>query len=254
MVAKTKAGTAVAVKQTTAIASWREDVAKDAKDIAASEVTSGRFISTRAGVFGFDGKTLKNPLEVIVLDHVFENTRYVGDFDPDAPASPICFAFGRSEAEMKPHPMAVEPQHPTCKGCQWNQFGTAERGKGKGCKNIRRLAVMLPGQLEDVDNAQVAYMKLPVTSTPPFASYVKGLDASLGLPPYGVITAIKSAPDPKSQYKLDYSVVEKVDLDEHYPAIKAKRAKIAEEIMFPYQPREQAEAAPKSTAKKKYTR
>jgi hypothetical protein len=34
---------------------------------------------------------------------------------------------------------------PTCKDCKWNEFGSAEKGRGKRCTNTFRTFVLLPG-------------------------------------------------------------------------------------------------------------
>lgn len=254
----TKAKNEVAVRQNTTMASWQEEAARDAQEAAESEVSGGKFISIAGGMFQFDGKQLPNPLSVVVLDSIHENAFYAGRYDPDNKQGPVCFAFSRKGGDdMAPHDNSSEKQNPTCKGCPRNEWGSADTGAGKACKNIRRLALMMPAQLSDVGEAQVAYMKLPVTSAPIWGSYVKGLESSLKRAPYGVVTSMKIVPDPKTQYKLNFSVVEPIDLDKHFAALKDKRAKVQGEIMSPYTTRAEEEKAPAKNAKpsvRKYAR
>lgn len=85
-----------------ALASWDQELAQFATDIAAKEVApAGQFISFRGGILSIAGSPQQdNEVKVVVLDHCFENALYEGDFNPDVPQNPICFAFGREEGEL----------------------------------------------------------------------------------------------------------------------------------------------------------
>lgn len=238
-----------------AVVSWQDEVAKDAKAVAAQEasVQLGSFISLRGGRFSFNGNQLKDDhMDVVVLDHVAENAYYEGRFDPDAPASPVCFAFGTDEKTMAPHPDAPKPQHPTCQGCPQNQFGSADTGKGKACKNQRKLALIHADQLGDVANAEVAFMRLPPTSVKPWAAYVQTLAATTNRPPYAMVTTVSIGPDPKTQFKLSFRPEQPLDMDRLFTALKAKRAEVAPALVVPYAPVEASEKPAASPRKRKY--
>lgn len=243
---------ALAKKESTAMVGWEARLAEDAKEAAASEVVSGRFISCRGAQFSFNGTTLKNPLDVIVMQHAHENAYYEGEWDPDAPAAPVCFALSIDGKDMKPHELSAKPQHPKCAGCPKNEFGTADKGKGKACKNTRRLALMMPGQLDNPIEAEIAYLRPPVTSVKGWSDYVNGLASALKLPPYAVTTTIINAPDPKSQFKLSFKVAGKLDLSQVHEAFMAKRQELKETILFPYQAQAQMPAEEKPVRRRKY--
>lgn len=198
----------VAPESTTAVANWQDRLAGYAAEAVVSEIVSGSFISSRGGIIQYQGKPVAgNKLDVIIIDAVNENALYEGAYDSDNPTAPVCFSFSRGTEEQIPHPDSTKKQHDTCKGCPQNEFGSAERGKGKACKNIRRLA-MIPADtltVEAVQAGEIAFMKLPVTSVANWGTYVNTLKAVHGIPPFAIITTVSAVPDPKSQYKVTFT-------------------------------------------------
>ena len=236
-----------------AITKWDEELAKHAVEAADKEqMPTGSFISIRGGVLTIAGQAVKeNKLKAVIIDHVYENAHYEGDYDPDAPQPPTCYAFGRDEKELKPHEKASKPCNEQCEGCPNNVFGSAEKGKGKACKNVRRLALISADGLNanSAEKSELVYLKIPVTSVKGWAYYVKGLAATVRRPPFGVITEIAVVPDPKSQFKVNFSCVGPVP-DEAMGAVMERREKVMEEIMFAYSaPTEAAPAKPKGKRK-----
>jgi hypothetical protein len=115
---------------------------------------------------------------------------------------------------MAPHPSSSQPQHTDCKTCPHNQFGTADNGKGKRCKNSRALALIPAGTTAvDLPAVEVAVMKLPVTSGKNWSQYVNKIATLYARPPLGVITAITTVPDAKSQFKVMFGQGELVAND-----------------------------------------
>ena len=209
--------------QTTAVVSWEDEMAAQAQAAAAMEAGAGgsRYFSTRGGVLSLDDAHLpNNQMAAVIVDHVLENVFYADKFDPDVAAAPVCFAFGRDDRTMAPHPDVVakgQAQHATCSGCPMNEWGTADTGKGKACRNTRRLGLIPAGALtadgrftaypdaEHFETAAVAYLKLPVTSVKGFASFVKNVAGTLRRPPHGIFTRIQEVPDAKSQFKIVFT-------------------------------------------------
>ena len=234
-------GKAVAVKKPgTGLVSWQSRMAELAKKSVEQEasVSSGQFINTRAGQLTWNGSpVVGNKLKVIIADAIMENAYYEGEFDPDNPQPPVCFAFGRSEKEMKPHADSAEPQNDTCSGCPMNEFGTAERGKGKACKNIRRIGLIAAEPLteEAIQKGEVAYLKTPVTSVKGWAAYVRTLEALEHLPPQAVITEISSMPDANTQFKLTFNKFGNIP-DKFMGLVMDRHDEVANAIEFPYSP------------------
>lgn len=232
-----KQSTALAKRGSTAITNWEAELAKHAADVAAKEqMPTGQFASIKGGILSIAGSPMKeNKVRVVIIDHVYENAMYAGEYDPDNVQPPACYAFGREEDQLAPHEKAHDKQHDACTGCAMNVFGSADKGKGKACKNTRRLAMLSADGLDSdsVEGGEVVYMKLPVTSVKAWAFYVKGLATTLKRPPFGVVTEIAVVPDAKTQFKVTFQCVGNVD-GEVIGAIMARREKVGEEITFPY--------------------
>lgn len=250
------------------LVNYSEEWAKQAQQYAAQEqLTGGTFLSTRGGTFKFGEETLPgNQVCAIILDAVRENTFYSEKFDPDNAQAPICYAFGRGpDDEMGPHESMqadlsyFQPQHDTCEGCKWNEWGTADKGKGKACQNRRRLAIIPAGMYEkkrgsrDFDleifqepehfrTADIAYLKLPVLSVKEWAKYVNDISTTFRRPPHGVITRIFLEPDPKAQYKVCFEAIEEVP-DELAAVIMARHETAIKSVIQGYRPPEEKPAA-----------
>lgn len=227
--AKAKGGTAVATAKNTLPVDWEKQMALAAERYKQVEASTGggQFLSIRAGVLSFDGAAVKDStIEAVPLEAVLENAFYVDDFDADNPHPPVCFAFSASmdtlkpgedasvlEARMAPHPDSAQPQNATCKGCPKNEFGSAERGKGKACKNGRRIALLHGDYLKKtgaIESAPMAFLKVPPTSLGAWATFVKKVANVLEKPFFAVVARVKAQPDPKTQVKVSFDVAAEV--------------------------------------------
>lgn len=249
----------------TAVAKWDEELAKQAAIAAGMEdsTASGQFFSLKGGVLQWNDAPLQgNQMGVIILDSILENVFYEGKYDPEVPQGPICFAFGRVESDLEPHKLVVEAnnqQHDHCAGCPMNEWGSAEVGRGKACRNTRRLAMIPAGtfneagkfqlinDVEHFESAAVGYMKLPVTSVKGYASFVKQVAGALQRPPFGIATKVKVVPDPKSQFKVVFEPIVNLP-DELMTTIMKRHTDAKASIDFPYTPLEE-EPAPTKTSR-----
>ena len=223
----------------TSVVAWREEMAKHATEVAQTEQVSGAFISFKGGVMTFNNQPIpNNRMSVVVLDYIFENTFYEGRYNPTAPASPACFAFARSDSELAPHKDSEKPQNPACDGCARNQWGSdLEGGKGKACKNSRRLAFIHADSLKDptlIAKADIAFAKLPVTSVRNWSNYASQIASVLKMPPIGVVTQLAAVPDPKNQFQVTFSMVNPIADDEILGALWARKKAIADTWFTPY--------------------
>lgn len=234
---------------------WQDRLAKFAvAAVAAEAAPSGSFISAKSGVLQFANAAVAgNALDLIVIDSIYENTFYTGTYDPDNPESPVCFAFAHDDSELTPHPDSTEPQHATCKGCPQNEFGTADRGKGKACKNSRRIAVLPGADITStaLETAEVAFMKLPVTSVKNWGNYVNTLATIDHRPPFAVVTTIGVVPDLKTQFKVTFTKKALIN-DEAALDTLIKRVEAQQQTKTaPYQPNstKQVDTKPKGKSK-----
>ncbi len=222
----------------TALTLWDEEMAGAAIAQAATEVDNSGFksLSTRGGILSVDDNAVDdNELRVIILASTHENQFYEGDYDPEVKATPICYAFGDSELTMQPHEDSPAKQSEQCDGCEFNEWGSADKGKGKACKNIRRLVCVTEDAVESPEQlleAEARMLKVPVMSVKNWSAYVKRvLEEEAKRPSYGVITRIKLVPDAKSQFKIQFHFEGLVDFDSELYAAMKKRAKDAQDTI-----------------------
>ena len=225
---------------TTALAKYDDRLAALAKKAVTTEahVGGGSFIGTRGGQFTYNGGVIPDGrMNVIVLDHLGENSFYAGErYDPNNPTSPVCFSFFTADDEAAPHEKAEDPQCETCTGCPQNEWGSSDTGSGKACKNIRRLAIIMEDGMEDIENATIAFLKVPVTSVKEWAGYVNKLNSTMGLPPVAVITEMSIVPDAKTQFKIKFKLVEKIEDDAVIGALLDKVDACQNDLAHPYTP------------------
>lgn len=235
-------------KQTTALVKWDQELAKYAEAAAEQEANAGggNFFSLRGGQLTLNDNPLpNNEMGVVIVDSILENTYYEGGYNPDNSQGPKCYGFGRDEETIKPHDNVKEPNADRCKDCEFNQWGSAEVGRGKACKNRRRLAVVAGGVISKSGDftphkepaiytkSPVAFLALPVTSVNAYAAYVKQLAIMLKRPPWAVFTRIALESDAKTLFKVTFECLDTVP-DALLGAIKARHDEVAATIDFPY--------------------
>jgi hypothetical protein len=183
------------------------------KELAAQKGQLGALpsnkISTKDKTFTLpDGQSSTKPMEVVVLDFVWFMANYPGAFNANNPQQPNCFAVGRERpdgGDLKPHDTSAEPQHGDCKECPKNQWGSAATGKGKACKNQRRLIIVPPDADEETEPMT---MYVSPGALKNFDAYVSRLKNEHNMLPAQVITEI-SFDENQSYSSLKFKLVEK---------------------------------------------
>jgi hypothetical protein len=266
----------------TSLVEMKKKMAAKANKYTAEEAVSGSFFSTAGGILKLGDEEMPgNEMVVVILDAVHENTYYPGKYDPEVLLPPKCFAFGRSEKEMEPHENVLDPddegaadsyfelQADLCSECEFNEWGSADVGKGKACTNRRRLAVIPAGRFvqkgkkkHDTEmevfeepshykDAEIAFLKLPPTSTKAWGKFVHDLQREHQLPPFGVLTHIWLEPDPKSQFKVMFDLIEVIDDEETLEILMSRNTEAEDTIVVAYdEPSDEEQEAPKAKAKK----
>lgn len=262
------------------VVDWEKQMEEQAAVAAAAQRSTGgggKFFSMKAGQLSFDGNPFPgNQMAVIVLAYTLENSWYDGPYDPNTPASPRCFAFGMDEKTLEPHPKVdeeeyFERQNDECSGCPRNEWGSADTGRGKACKNVVRLAMIPAGEYvskggrnagldltlyddpEHFAKADVAFMKLPVMSVANWTKFVKQVAADLRRPPHGIIVNLVVVPDAKAQFKVEFEVIDNVP-NELLPVIMQRHGAEQASIDFPYSPPMEDEAPTPNKASSKLTK
>jgi hypothetical protein len=196
------------MSETTNVVTWADKLKGYAVAAAESEQPQGSFFSIKGGVLTFGGTPIpNNTMDVVVVGAMHENVFYKGRFNPDEIRGPACFAYSFDGKDMRPHDRAIEKQNPTCRGCKNDAWGSDPNGgRGKACKNIRRLCLMTASALSDpakVASGQAGYLKVPVTSVANYTKFVAGV-AAAGRPPFAVVCRVKVLPDPKNQVRVEF--------------------------------------------------
>jgi hypothetical protein len=222
----------------TAMVNWQEELNKLAVATAEAEKPSGNWVSFKGGFLTINDVQMKdNKVKCAVVHSIFENQLYKDRYDPNNPASPICYALSEIEDDLKPHPDSAEPQSESCSTCTKNAWGSdPQGGKGKACKNVRRLAIVSADDL-DVDKlpkAEVALAKLPVTSVRNWSTYASQLANVLKLPPLAVVTEVSVAPDPKTQFQVNFQLMDKISDGAVIQQLLNKRRDTTPLIFMPY--------------------
>ena len=236
-------------KTSTAMVKYEQELAKMAEEAAAMEAGVGgsAFFSLRGGTLSLGGAPLPNDeMACVLIDSVLENAYYVDAFDAENQSSPACYAFGRDQDEMAPEDTVEDKQNDTCAGCPMNEFGSADRGRGKKCGNRRRIACIPAGTLDksgsfeafnDPDafaKAPVAYLRLPPTSLKSYAQYVKQIAGALKRPPSMVFTKVSLIESEKVMFMVCFELLDPVP-NELIPVLLERHKAEMELITFPYQ-------------------
>lgn len=236
---------------------WESAASEYAKE---EKYVGGQLISVRGGSLSIGDEELPGgQMCVVVLDSIRENTYYTGRWDPDDVKPPRCYAFGRTDDEMVPHLESMradmeyfEPQAEECLSCPMNEWGSADTGRGKACQNRRRIAVIPAGLytpiarsrdfdlelFEDEEHyaaCDMAFMKIPVTSTKNWAKYVNTLSSTYKRPPFGMVTRVYVEPDAGNQYSVHFEPITEIP-DSLASTIFARHEQARDSIIRPYAP------------------
>lgn len=207
---------------------------------------AGTFFSTSAGQLKFEGSPVTgNQMSVVIIGSILENIFYEGKYDPDEAAGPVCYAFGRDEKSLAPYKAVEKPVAKQCEGCPNNEWGSSDTGRGKACRNSRRLALLPAGAFSrdgkfepelnpaHYEGVQAAFLKLPVTSVKGYASKVRQLEQTLKLPPHAVFMKVSVVPDAKTQFRILFDLLGTVP-EELLPVLMSRYKGMRDSMEFPY--------------------
>jgi len=227
-------------------------LAQQAKDAASKERPAVTKVSLKAGVVTVGGNAVKdNELECIIVVATYRNAFYPGRYDPNNIVNPTCFAFGESDEDMAPADVVDNPVHASCEGCPNAEWGSdLNGGRGKACKETRRLILIPASALSDADpvkaikEAELAILDVPVTSVKNYSQYVNILSASIGLPMWACVTKVSTKPDAKTQFKVLFQGLRPVPGDAVLDAIESRKAEALRIGLMGYESSHDADAEP----------
>lgn len=142
-----------------------------------------------------------------------------------------------------------------CESCEYNGYGSSETGKGKACKNTRRISVVdyesFLGTLKaggEPSDVEVGVVHIPPTSLKYFANYKKRM-SKVERRPIGAVATLLTLEKEGNYYLLKPEFIEGLGPDA-YSFVKSIREYHADTLRKPYEPAEEAPAK-KAPARKK---
>lgn len=220
---------------------WAGRLAEYAQETQQNEVVGGQFFSTRSGILSFGGTPIPgNTMDVVVVGSLFENVYYPEKFNAEKVKAPLCYAFSLDGNGMVPHDRAAEQQSAECKTCKWNAWGSGDGGRGKACKNMRRLGLLPISALktpQETERGTLGYLRVPVTSVKHWSAHAQRLAAS-GIPPFAAVTRVTLKPDPKTQIRMEFDLIRVIQEATQLEALHKRFQLEKTAIAFPYPDRE----------------
>ena len=162
----------------------------------------GRIRMTRTGKFVVDGEE-KDEVTAVIVGYRANNSWWPGKWTEGADDPPHCAAVSRFDSlcdevldqdgrvcgakgcheHLVPFDEAPDRQADSCSECNWNEFGTADNGRGKACKNQRTLGILFRGAHQpsaDGDEPKIHLISVPPTGIQRFDAYIRANSAELG--------------------------------------------------------------------------
>lgn len=200
----------------------------------------GNWIGIRGNEFKLNGEDLGDLLTVVIVADAYEHAYYDSAFNKDDPLPPACFALAEMEDDLGLHDSSPAPQCDTgmCADCEWNEFGSSDTGRGKACKNSRRLALLAVETDEDGNPTGVAFGEMPHLRIPPtslgnYRGYIKRSNKVTRRPAWAYVTEIGF--DPDAEYEtLTFRLVAPIDNPEEINQIDELRAGALEALLEPF--------------------
>jgi hypothetical protein len=216
---------------------WEKDMGKKAKRSANAREKGPaggggleNRISLQSRRFTLDQENLGRTLKVVVVDFCYLNTYYAKGYSKDGGNIPKCFAIDMEKDELVPHDNVKSPQAKSCDDCPMAYQGGRTAGK---CQNRRRLAVISADDLDDVENADIAFIELPPKSLRHWSAFVKDCDTNLNKEFFEVIVELSFDEDEDYPVVL-FDIDKKIKDKEVLRAIESKQQEIRDQLLTPF--------------------
>lgn len=236
------------------------ELALAARDAAAQERPKVAKISTKAAILAFGGTPMPdNLIDAVIVGVGFRSTLYLKPYNPQALELPTCFAMSDKSDNLTPHENVAEPMSGACKSCKYAAWKSVrlikpgDMGKGKACKESRRL-VLLPanqlGSAKDVASAELAVLDIPPTSIANFSKLVNVLSLTVKLPTWAMVIRIAAKPHIKNQLELTFTPMRQAGDESITRALQARQEEAMRIALAPFElPAETVVEAPATTKK-----
>ena len=228
------------------LVSYKDRMAALVATTKKAEAPAGGFLSTKGSRLSIgDVRLPGDMIRAIIVDYRKDNEFYPVAYDPTSKGSvPVCFAVVRPNEILTPWRQAkpdedtrglvvdertqlvsdaAEPQVAAghgCDSCGMLEWGSAKlikgnrgSGKGKACRETRRLHLFAADQCTTPDDvARAPYMTLipPPTSLGNFKRVANEASTVLGVPIFGVVVDIEVKPHDDYMFMVHYKIVEQI--------------------------------------------
>lgn len=171
--------------------------------LAKAPASAGNVLSFDNVKFTVNGNALPNPLLLVPLAITNERTYYDTTYQPGVITSPACYSFDME----RPHKLAQRPASDRCETCQYEGFGSGERG-ARACKITLRVAFIWGDRDELMDakyvtSAPIITMKPSVLNTLALKSILQPV-IDKGAPVFAAMLEMHTAPDNRTKYALSF--------------------------------------------------
>lgn len=218
---------------------WKEKLKKYAKEVQESAPVSGTFASIKDGLYIGGQRMEDDKAQVVVLGYVCENQYFPVPYNKDDPKPPSCYAVGKNDKELVPAENArgywdsdakewVKPD--TCAECPMNEWGSAEQGNGKACKNTRLVGFISANGLEEaeqVETADLVQLSVPPTSLKPFNTYLRNTAQAYGHP----MLAVTEVRAEQEDWDMVYFESQEHLPEELWDALEARKEAVEEQLL-----------------------
>jgi len=197
----------------------------------------GQYLSIKGKSFVFQGADLGEELEVVIIDWTNEKAYFDVPYNADDPSAPACWALGDVKPQdLIPSDVSVKKQSEDCGSCWANAWGSSENGRGKACRDARRLALISSAQLDDpLEDIEVVFLRTPPTSCRNFDKFANGVRKVLKRPTHGIISTIRF--DEEADYEmLLFAAAEPIANPEHLQKVLTLREQVHEDLRQDYDP------------------
>ena len=165
------------------------DAEKEAESIGASGAST--FLSTDGKSFSLGELDLGETLTVVILDTCLENAYYDRPYSRGESSPPACFATGKAKYadDLIPDDESPDQQSDVCENCPHNEWGSAQNGKGKACRNSRRLALFAYDD-QGLQTDEMVMLRISPTGLARYNSFAKKVTQRLKKPTYAIVTEL----------------------------------------------------------------
>jgi hypothetical protein len=235
---------------------WEEELKAKAAMARSKEVVGVPRITHKNGILKLDGKKVDgNKITLLIVDYIFTKSYFETGYKDGESSTPVCYAYAdklAGDKGMKPHAAVLEKdrQSESCDNCEHNAFGTALQGRGKRCRDDRKLLCLVQSRDADRDPEAVRTCEMRTTNVPPsslksWAGLLAGIEE---VSPTGAIqsVAVELTTEAQDQaYTLEWTIKDRLD-GETVQALLA-RAEVSQSLLFaPWPKLEKKEETPEA--------